>query len=230
MSETLNLVFDLDGTLIHSAPQIHDAANKVFSAKGLPGFSYETVRGFIGNGVGVLVTRLLEHQGQPGTGALHAELVGQFVSIYEEAFDLTTLYPGVPEALMALAADGHRLAICTNKPFGPTRAVLRHFGLDQYFPVVIGGDSLPQRKPDPAPLRAALAGLGPGPALFVGDSEVDARTAQAASVPLALFTQGYRSAEPDSLGAKVLFDDFAALPRLVSHLAPRLHVLGAAEG
>lgn len=230
MRDTLNLVFDLDGTLIHSAPQIHDAANKVFAAKGLPGFPYETVRGFIGNGVGVLVGRLLAHQGLPPDGPLHAELVAGFVNIYEEAFDLTTLYPGVTDALAALSAAGHRLAICTNKPQGPTHAVLRQFGLDRFFPVVIGGDSLPQRKPDPAPLRAALAGLEPGPALFIGDSEVDAQTAQAAGVPLALFTQGYRTAAPESLGAKLVFDDFAALPALVAHLAARLRVLDALIG
>lgn len=222
MPDTLTLVFDLDGTLIDSAPQIHAAANIVFGTKGLPAFSDETVRGFIGNGVAVLVSRLMAHQGVPSDAALHAELVESFIRIYEEAFDLTTLYPGVSTSLSDLAALGHRLAICTNKPEGSTRAVLRHFGLALHFPVVIGGDTLPQRKPDPAPLRAALAARGAGRALFVGDSEVDAETAQAAGVPLALFTGGYRKAAPESLGAKLIFDDHTALPRLITHLAPRL--------
>lgn len=222
MADSLNLVFDLDGTLIDSAPQIHAAANIVFGAKGLPPFSQETVRGFIGNGVGVLVERLMLHQGIAATAALQSELVASFIEIYEEAFDLTTLYPNVSTALHALDAAGHRLAICTNKPEGPTRAVLRHFGLTGLFPVVIGGDTLPQRKPDPAPLLAALGRMSPGRALFVGDSEADAETAHAAGVPLALFTQGYRKASPESLNARVIFDDHAALPRLIAHLAPRL--------
>lgn len=230
MRDALNLIFDLDGTLIHSAPQIHDAANKVFSAKGLPGFPYETVRGFIGNGVGVLVGRLLAHHGLASDGPLHGELVAAFISTYEEAFDLTTLYPGVPDALSALSEAGHRLAICTNKPQGPTRAVLRHFGLEPLFPVVIGSDTLPQRKPDPAPLLAALTGLGSGPSLFIGDSEVDAATAKAAGVPLALFTQGYRSAAPETLGAKILFDDFSTLPRVIAHLQPKLQAQSVFTG
>jgi phosphoglycolate phosphatase len=222
LTDPLNLVFDLDGTLIDSAPQIHAAANMVFQAKGLQPFSQATVRGFIGNGVGVLVSRLMTHQGLGEDPALQAALVAEFVSIYEEAFDLTKLYSGVFTALSDLEKAGHRLAICTNKPVGPTRAVLRHFGLTDRFPVVIGGDSLPQRKPDPAPLWAALVALGPGKALFIGDSEVDAATANAAGVPLGLYTGGYRAAAVESLGAKLVFDDHAALPGLVTHLSPRL--------
>lgn len=222
MPDPINLVFDLDGTLIDSAPQIHAAANFVFGAKGLPAFLPETVRGFIGNGVGVLVSRLMLHQGLAEDPELHAELVASFISIYEEAFDLTTLYAGVKVMLLDLAAAGHGLGICTNKPAGPTRAVLQHFGLTELFPVLIGGDSLPQRKPDPAPLHAALSALQPGRALFVGDSEVDAETAARAGVPFALFTGGYRKAPADSLGARLIFDHHAALPRLVAHSAARL--------
>lgn len=220
--QPLNIVFDLDGTLIDSAPDIHAAANKVFTANGLQPFPFAVVKGFIGNGVGVLVSRLLQSQGYEPEGALHRDLVAQFISLYEDAFDLTAVYPGVLEAFDALAAQGHRLGLCTNKPAGPARAALRHFGLDKHMAVLIGGDSLPQRKPDPAPLLAALQAMGPGPALFVGDSEVDAETAQRGGVALALFTEGYRKAPADTLGAKLIFSDFATLPGLVSHIAPRL--------
>ncbi len=212
MAEPLNLVFDLDGTLIDSAPQIHAAANIVFGNKGFAPLSQETVRGFVGNGLGVLVRRSMAHLGIAADAALHAELMDGFVSIYEQAFDLTTLYHGVSTTLATLSAAGHRLAICTNKPLRATRAVLRHFELSSLFPVVIGGDSLPQRKPDPAPLHAALTALGPGKALFVGDSEVDAETAHAAQVPLALYSGGYRKAAAEALGARIIFHDHAALP------------------
>jgi phosphoglycolate phosphatase len=222
LGDSLNLVFDLDGTLIDSAPQIHAAANIVFGSKGLPPFSQATVRGFIGNGVGVLVSRLMTHQSLEENPALHSELVLAFIKIYEEAFDLTALYPGVSSALADLSAIGHRLGICTNKPAGPTRAVLQHFGLLQHFPVIVGGDTLPQRKPDPAPLLAALQDMGPRKALFIGDSEVDAQTALAAQVPLALFTKGYRTTAPEELAAKIIFDDHAALPGLIQHIEPRL--------
>jgi phosphoglycolate phosphatase len=186
----------------------------------LQAFPFATVRGAIGNGVGVLVSRLLQSQGQEPAGPLHAELVAKFVKIYEEAFDLTTLYPGVAEALADLADAGHPMGICTNKPEGPARAVLRHFGLDGHFQVIIGGDSLTTRKPDPAPLLAAFHALNADRALFVGDSEVDAETAHAAGTPLALYTKGYRTAPVETLGAKLIFDDYGALPGLVAHLGP----------
>lgn len=222
MPDQIALIFDLDGTLIDSAPDIHATANKVFEAKGLQPFPQELVRNCIGNGVGVLVSRLLAERGVDGDGPLHAEMVRDFINIYEEAYDLTSLYPGVTEALDDLRAVGHPLGICTNKPERPARAALAHFGMDRYFSVVIGGDSLAVRKPHPAPLLAALRGLQVPRALFVGDSEVDAETARAATVPLALFTGGYRKTAPEALGARLVFDHHGALPRLVAHLMPRL--------
>jgi phosphoglycolate phosphatase len=212
------LIFDLDGTLIDSAPDIHAAANKVFENNGLAPFPFHVVRSFIGNGVGVLVSRLLAARGLESDGPRHAAMVRDFINIYEEAFDLTVLYPGVAKALADLHRAGYPMGICTNKPERPARNALAHFGLDQYFGVVVGGDSLAERKPHPAPLWAALARLHPSRALFVGDSEVDAETAQAAQVPLVLFTKGYRKAAPETLGAKAVFDDHSALPRLIADL------------
>ncbi|WP_309663616.1 phosphoglycolate phosphatase [Tabrizicola sp.] len=222
MSNRVGLIFDLDGTLIDSAPDIHATANLVFARNGYGPFDFATVRGFIGNGVGVLVARLMAHAGLPDAADLHDDLVSQFVTNYEQAVDLTTLYPGVDDALDNLAARGHPMAICTNKPASPARSVLRHFGLDRHFKVIIGGDSLPQRKPDPAPLLAAKVQLGSARILFVGDSEVDAETAVAANEPLVLYSQGYRKIAAELLGAKAIFDHFDALPGLVRHLEPRL--------
>jgi phosphoglycolate phosphatase len=125
----------------------------------------------------------------------------------------------VPAALTALAAAGHRMAICTNKPYGPTLAVLRHLGLFGHFAAVIGGDSLPQRKPDPAPLHETVRLLGGGPVLFVGDSEVDAETAINAGIPFLLYTEGYRKAPVADLPHAAAFDDFAALSALVAGLS-----------
>ena len=222
MASPIAVIFDLDGTLIDSAPDIHATANKVFTAKGFPPFPFEVVRGYIGNGVGVLVTRLLQHQGHAADGFLQVEMVADFIKIYEEAFDLTSLYPNVATALADLSIAGHPLGICTNKPVGPARAALRRFGLDRYMQVVIGGDSLSERKPHPAPLQATLAHLGTRTAIFVGDSEVDAETANAAKLPFALFTEGYRKAEAQSLGAKLIFSDFRALAGLVAHWSKQL--------
>ncbi|WP_151720263.1 phosphoglycolate phosphatase [Gemmobacter serpentinus] len=213
------VIFDLDGTLIDSVPDIHASANRVFAAHGQT-FTPDEVRGFVGRGAPNLLARLAESRGLPSGGAFQDALLADFLTVYETAQDLTRLYPGVQQALADLEASGARLAICTNKPLGPTRAVLRHFGLDAVFPVVIGGDSLAVKKPDPAPLMAALDQLGGGPAVFVGDSEVDAETAQAARLPFLLYTEGYRKTPISALPHDVAFDDFAQLPRLVAGLIP----------
>jgi phosphoglycolate phosphatase len=210
------VVFDLDGTLIDSAPDIHATANRVLAEEGLPEMTLDRVRGFIGRGVPVLVARLLEASGAAADAGREAHMTRRFLGLYESAVGLTTAYPGVPEALDRLAARGHRCAICSNKPEGPSRAILRHLRLDHHFPVIVGGDRLPNRKPDPAPLRLAIAEAGGGPAVLVGDSEVDAETAQAAGVPFLLFSEGYRKGPITALPHKAHFQRFEALPGLVA--------------
>lgn len=199
------LVFDLDGTLIHSAAEIHGVARDVLAQEGLPELSYQVVTSFVGNGLPTLVARILAYLGLPDNGEQHHRMVENFEIIYQQRFDLTSLYPGVEKMLTDLSAR-YRLAICTNKPQAPTRAVLAHFGLTELFPVVIGGDTLPRRKPDPLPLHQAIRDSGGGEAIFIGDSEVDAETARNAQIPFALFTGGYRKAAPQDLGAQWIFD------------------------
>jgi len=212
------VIFDLDGTLVDSAPDIHAAVNRLLADVGEAALSAETVKSFIGNGVPTLVTRVLAACGHDPDPALLAAWQAGFLRHYEaDSTTLTQLYPGVTEALLALDQKGHQLALCTNKPEQPARKILRAFGLDGVFPVVIGGDSLPQRKPDPAPLLAAAAGLA-GPVLFVGDSEVDAETALAAQVPFLLVTEGYRKAPVSALPHAAAFGRFADLPALVARL------------
>ncbi len=213
------ILFDLDGTLIDSAPDIHRVANEVLALEGLREISLAQARSFVGSGVPVFVSRLLAAQVQPPEGALHARMVAAFSARYEHAHALTTLYPGVREALAALAQAGYPLGLCTNKPIGPTRAVLVHFGLADTFAAVICGDSLPERKPDPAPLLRTTAELGAACALFVGDSEIDAETAERAGLPFALFTEGYRKSPPEALAHAVRFSQFAELPALVARIA-----------
>lgn len=212
------LIFDLDGTLIDSAPDIHAASNTVLAEEGLAPMTLPEVRSFIGHGVPHLVACLLTAAGQDPAGPRHARLLARFTEIYEEAVNLTLPYPGVVAALEKLAADGHRLGLCTNKPLAPARAVLRHLDLLRFFAVVHGGDSHPLKKPDPAPLLAALAALGGGTALYIGDSEVDAECARRAGLSFALFTEGYRKAPVESLPHAAAFADFADLPALVAGL------------
>lgn len=212
-------IFDLDGTLIDSAPDIHAAVNTVLAAEGLPPVTLAETRGFVGSGAPVLVERVMAHCGLPPEPALHARLLARLLDIYETAVHLTQPYPGVPEALAALAAEGWALGLCTNKPERPARAVLAHLGLAELFSVLVGGDTLPERKPHPLPLRHVVAALGASRAVFVGDSEVDAETARAAGLPFAIYTRGYRHLPLTALPHDLAFDRFAALPAGLARLA-----------
>lgn len=207
--------FDLDGTLIDSAPDIHAVANTVMAEEGLPPIPLADARRFVGRGASHFVAQVRALHGLPDSD--HDRLLAAYMGHYQGAVALTRVYPGVTAALEALLGDGHRLVLCTNKPEAPTKFVLDHFDLAGFFDVVVGGDTLPVRKPDPAPLRAAL-GDSTGPTLFVGDSEIDAGTAQAASVPFLLYTEGYRHSDIEDVPYQAKFSHYNALPGLVERL------------
>jgi phosphoglycolate phosphatase len=210
------IVFDLDGTLIDSAPDIHALANRVLAGWGADPITMAQARDFIGNGAGVFVQRMRAARtiGDDQQSAMLAAFMGG----YHDAVGLTVPYPGVAAALDRLVAQGHTLAVCTNKPAEPARAVLRHVGLLDLFAVVVGGDSLAVTKPDPAPLRAAFKALPPGVAVYVGDSGVDAETARAAGVPFLLFTEGYRKEPVAALPHAAAFGRWDNLPGLVDRI------------
>ncbi len=213
------VVFDLDGTLIDSAPDIHRVAVQVLAEEGLAPLDLPRVRSFIGNGLPVLVGRLLAAQGLAPDPARQSRMTARFEALYLDAHALTRPYPGAPEALAALAEAGHALGLCTNKPEAPARAALAAIGLAGRFAAVTGGDTLAARKPDPAPLRHTLTQLGRPAGVFVGDSEVDAETARAAGCPFLLFTGGYRKSAPGDIPAAARFDRFDDLPGLVARIA-----------
>lgn len=210
------IAFDLDGTLIDSVPDIQAVANAVLSEEARPLLSLEETREFVGEGTGVFVAKM--SAARDLAESEHARLLRAFMERYETAVTRTVLYSGVSDCLDALRAQGHALGVCTNKPIAPTRAVLNHLGLSPYFDAVYGGDSLPQRKPDPAPLEATFQALGAGPRLFVGDSEVDGETARRANVPFLLYTEGYRNHGVDQIPHKAQFSDFAELAGLIASI------------
>lgn len=215
MTAARAVIFDLDGTLIDSAPAIHAVSNAVLAELGYPPLTAAQVRGFVGKGVPNLVRELLSASGEDPDGPLFSTLEAALLARYETEVEGNVPYPGVPEALAALAADGCRLAVCTNKPYRPAEAALRHVGLWSRFDLVIGGDSLSTRKPDPAMLHHAHAQLGGGRMIYVGDSEIDAETAANAAAPFALYTEGYRKTPVNALPHRVAFSDFAMLPAIV---------------
>lgn len=211
------IVFDLDGTLVDSAPDLQGIANRLLSERGLDPITLTEARSFIGQGVAVFVAKLRAARGIADTE--QARVLADFMAQYDDAVSLTQPYPGVVPALDQLRLAGHRLALCTNKPMRPTQTLLRHLNLAPYFTRVLAGDSLPQHKPDPAPLLAAFEMDGTGPDLYVGDSEVDAETARRAGIPFLLFTEGYRAAALADLPHRAAFSRFADLPDLITSIS-----------
>lgn len=211
------LVFDLDGTLIDSAPDIHACVNAVLEQHGTPLLTLDQVRSFIGGGVDVLWQKIIA--AQELQDAKKPDYISAFMACYQDATQLTRLFPNVSQTLETLADRGHPLGICTNKPLAVTQTILAHFGIARLFGCVIGGDSVSERKPHPAPLRAALQGLGADPArpkaIYVGDSEFDAACAAAVPVPFLIYAHGYRQTPVEDLPHLARFDDFAELPALV---------------
>jgi phosphoglycolate phosphatase len=212
----MNIVFDLDGTLIDSAPDIQSVASVILGRRGNDALTLDETRGFIGEGAAVFVSRMMAARGIEETSQSQAVLLKEFVTQYEFAVDKAVFYPGVFNVLIALKAAGHRLGLCTNKPERPTRAVLRHMELEPIFEVVMAGGMIDSRKPEPDMLLKTIQGLGDGPTLYVGDSEIDAETAKRARVPFALYSEGYRKTPIGEMDHDWLFDDFEALQGIVT--------------
>ena len=209
----LPVVFDLDGTLIDSLPNVTEAANGLLEDDGLPPLSPDVVVHFVGRGERVLLDRLITVTDLK-VGDYDA-LMGRFIEHYKRAAAKTRLFPGVAEALTELRHAGFALALCTNKPRAPLIPTLAAAGLTETFDLVIAGDDLDKRKPDPEPLRYIMSELGVERCLYVGDSEVDAETAGRAGVPFLFFTEGIRTVPIAEIPHDAAFANFSELPELV---------------
>lgn len=210
------IVFDLDGTLIDSLPDIAAATNVALGQIGLTTLTAEAVAGMVGNGSEVLITRALTAvlQRDPSLD-LVADVHATFLAAYDRgACVLTRLYPGASEALDAFRTDGIRLGICTNKPQDITASVLGHLGIADLFDSIVGGSAAAPLKPAPDMLLRALRELDapPGASVMVGDSRADAGTAHAAGTHLVLLQHGYSRDDLHSLGADAVLPGFAGLP------------------
>lgn len=187
------IIFDLDGTLIHSAPDLQAAMNATLKGMGREPLTLAQIISFIGNGVEKLVARSLAATGG-GDSETEQRALAKFLRIYEaDPYSRTEPYPGVVEMLVALKKQGIPLGICTNKPTAPARQICDALDLTHYFDFISGADPDTPKKPDATPLINVIEALGGGisNALYVGDSLVDQATAHNARVPFAFFTGGY---------------------------------------
>ena len=205
------VVFDLDGTLADTAPDLTAALNHALVALGRPSVPAEDVRHMVGHGARALLGRGLAATGEVSEALIDAGLPLFMDYYHAHVVDGTQAWDGVEAALTELERRGVRLAICTNKPEGLAREVVAGLGWAGRFAAIVGGDTLPVRKPDPLPLHETIARAGGGRAVFVGDSITDTDTARAAGIPCVALTFGFSDRPADQLGADALIDHCDAL-------------------
>jgi phosphoglycolate phosphatase len=190
------VALDLDGTLVDTLPDLHEAAMRMLSDMRQPAVSEATVRAYVGDGVDRLVKRLLTGtaDGEPDA-RLFEEATANFRNHYAKVLTRASRpFPGVVTALEKLRTRGFKLACVTNKPAGFTEPLLERLELKKYLDLVLSGDSLPRKKPDPLPLQhvARFFSIAPARLLMVGDSPVDTEAARAAGCPVFCVPYGYR--------------------------------------
>ncbi len=216
------VVFDLDGTLVDSLPDITDALNAGFAAAGLRTLPMAQVRNLVGGGVSRLVERALEAVGAEPTPAAAEKLRLSVVTAYAAAPCVkTALFPHARELLTALAGDGIKLGLCTNKPQAITETILVELGVARHFGSVIGARQGIALKPARDMLDMCLAELGVAAdeALMVGDSAADVGTARAAGCRVVAMTYGYTQVPAERLGADAVVASFADLGSAMAALA-----------
>ncbi len=213
------LVLDLDGTLVDSAPDLASALNRLMAARGLATFARPEVAAMIGDGARALVTRALAVR----DAAFDEAALEAFMADYATNVAVDSApFPGVPETLRQFVADGWRLAVCTNKPAAPSRALLEAIGLAPMMAAIGGGDSFPTRKPDPRHLLATLEAAGgtPDAAIMVGDHANDVGAATGAGLPCIFALWGYGPAAM-AKGAAAVARNFSDLPEMAPALLAR---------
>lgn len=211
MAQRQTVIFDLDGTLIHSAPDLQFAVNEALKTIDRTALDLATIISFIGNGVETLVHRAMLATG--GTDAQQERTVlGAFLETYNANMTVRTRpYPNVVRALEDLKSSGVQLGVCTNKPTKPAREICDKLDLATYFDVIAGAEPDQPKKPDPSPLLNCIKALKSTPAqtIYVGDSAIDYETARNAGVKFRLFSGGYLNSALPDLNPQDRFDDWA---------------------
>jgi phosphoglycolate phosphatase len=215
------IVFDLDGTLVDTAPDLIGALNAVLEEEGLPAVPADSARRLVGRGAATMFQRSFALAETPWEHARETALVERFVELYfARLTQESRVFPGVDTALDRLQAQGARFAVCTNKRTDLSVALLEALGLARRFEAIVGADLAPRRKPDPSHLLTALEASGgrPDRAVMVGDSEADIGAAKGAGVPSIAVSFGYCDGPVEALGADLIIHDFDELAGAAARL------------
>jgi phosphoglycolate phosphatase len=217
----LSLLFDLDGTLVDTAPDLLGALNAVLAFEGRTPINPQTLRHMVGHGARVLIERAMAATGEAVPPDHLPELIDRFIAHYRDHIaDRSRPFPHVKDTLAALKSDGARLAVLTNKPQVLTMPILEALKLAEDFGVICGAGRYDYNKPDARVVRHLVEDLGGdlGRTVMIGDSTVDVATARAAGIPVILLSYGYTPEPVHDLGADAVIDAFPELPAAVANL------------
>jgi len=215
------IVFDLDGTLIDTAPDLVDTLNVIFAREALPPVPYDTARNLIGGGARMMIARGVEAEGRVFPPAKLEQLFTDFITHYSEHIaDRSQPFPGLIDALDILESGGWRFAVCTNKLERLSLKLLEQLGLAKRFAAICGQDTFGVQKPDPEVLRRTVAAAGGKlqSTVMIGDSLTDIRTARAAGVPVIAVDFGYTERPVAEFAPDRIISRFAQLPAAVAGL------------
>jgi phosphoglycolate phosphatase len=219
----LTIVFDLDGTLIDTAPDLIDTLTFIMLQEGLPALPFAAARHLIGGGARAMIERALAAEGRPCSAAEIERLYATFIKRYAAHIaDRSRPFPHVEATLDQLAAAGHRFAVCTNKLEWLSKRLLHTLNLAERFAAICGPDTFGLHKPNPEILRLTVGRAGGEVArsIVVGDSRTDVQTARAACVPVIAVDFGYSDVPIATLQPDRIISSFADLPAAVTGLAP----------
>lgn len=216
------LVFDLDGTLVDTAPDLVDTLNVVFAREGVPAVPYDEARMMIGGGAKAMLVCGIEAEGRAATPELLDRLLADFLAYYADHIAVRSRpFPGLIDTLDVLSARGHRFAVCTNKRESLSVLLLNQLGLARRFEAICGQDTFGVQKPDPEILRRTIASAGGATdnAVMIGDSETDIRTARAAGIPVIAVDFGYSERPVAEFAPDRVISHFTQLPDAITALA-----------
>lgn len=216
------IIFDLDGTLVETAPDLVATLNVVLASQGMAPVPYEIARNYVGGGAKLMIARGIEKDGRTVDDATLDKMFAEFIAYYAANVAVHSRpYPGLTEALDTLSARGHRFAVCTNKLEHLSVLLLNQLNLTNRFEAICGQDTFGIQKPDPEILRRTIAAAGGDVkrSIMIGDSETDILTARAAGIPVIAVDFGYSERPVSEYGPDRLISHFAQLPEQIAGIA-----------